>query len=208
METLVSVLRYFIVSYFWQASPFKNQKRCCPCWKLTSVTFYERLKKPKSNDTILRAMAIVLPNLRSLKHEKESERKIVTRTPSSRISSPNFHNRLHLATRHWNSKKCLWKIDSNRALLNMQKNLMRSSRFLSQNKSGNDSQIKRSKKSFSYFEEVAFIFGKSMSTETSVSRKHTFPSPVPYFTGKRCSRICFWPNLYSKKWSAARERAI
>ena len=39
-------------------------------------------------------MVIALPNLRSSKHQKEYETKIVTRTPSSGISNPNFHNRL------------------------------------------------------------------------------------------------------------------
>ena len=38
-------------------------------------------------------MEILVPNLRSLRHEKECETKIVARTPSSGISRPNFHNR-------------------------------------------------------------------------------------------------------------------
>ena len=58
--------------------------------------FFLKLIKTRSNDTIIGAMEIVSPNLRSLKHEKEYETKIVTRTPSSRISSPNYHRILHL----------------------------------------------------------------------------------------------------------------
>ena len=38
---------------------------------------------------------IVLLNFWSLKHEKGCGTKIVTRMPSSGVSSPNFHNRLH-----------------------------------------------------------------------------------------------------------------
>ena len=41
-------------------------------------------------------MVVVLSIFRSLKHEKECETKIVTRTPLSGISSPNFHNRFYL----------------------------------------------------------------------------------------------------------------
>ena len=41
-------------------------------------------------------MVVVVFILRSMKHEKECETKTVTRTPSSRISSPNLHNRFQL----------------------------------------------------------------------------------------------------------------
>ena len=50
-------------------------------------------------------MEIVLPDLRLLKHEKECETKTVTRTLLSGISSPNFHNRLHLGHYSWKWQK-------------------------------------------------------------------------------------------------------
>ena len=59
----------------------------------------------KSNDTIIGAMKVVLSNLRLSKHEKECETKIVTRTPSSEISSPHFHNRLRLGHSAWKYHK-------------------------------------------------------------------------------------------------------
>ena len=41
-------------------------------------------------------MAIVLLKLRSFAHKKKRKTKLVTRTPSSGISSPNFHDGPHL----------------------------------------------------------------------------------------------------------------
>ena len=50
-------------------------------------------------------MEILLPKLRWLKHEKGCKTKIVTRTPSSGISRPNFHDRLHLEHSSWKKQK-------------------------------------------------------------------------------------------------------
>ena len=47
-----------------------------PCWKLTKVIFAESFYESKSNDTNLGDMDIVLPRLRSLKHEKSVKRKL------------------------------------------------------------------------------------------------------------------------------------
>ena len=69
--------------------------------------------------------------------------------------------------------RCLWKFDWNRALLTWRKIWCVLPGFSLKNRSGNDSQIKRNKESVSLFEEVTFIFGKSMSTQTSVSRAST-----------------------------------
>ena len=41
-------------------------------------------------------MVVVVFILRSMKQEKECKTKIVTRTPSSGILSPNLHNRFHV----------------------------------------------------------------------------------------------------------------
>ena len=69
-------------------------KNLVPLNKSKKVTFFWKLMKTKSNDTIGVAMVVVVFILRSMKHEKESE--TVTRTPSSGILSPNLHNRFHL----------------------------------------------------------------------------------------------------------------
>ena len=50
-------------------------------------------------------MEIGLPCLRLLKHEKDSDMKTVTRTPSGGISSPHFHKRLHLGQSPWKKQK-------------------------------------------------------------------------------------------------------
>ena len=50
-------------------------------------------------------METVRPNLRSFKHKKHYETKFVTRTPSSRLSSWHFHNRLHWEHSSWKWQK-------------------------------------------------------------------------------------------------------
>ena len=53
--------------------------------------FSETLLKTESSDD----MVVVLSVLRSLKHEKEGEAKIVTSSPLSGVFRPNFNNRFH-----------------------------------------------------------------------------------------------------------------
>ena len=118
--------------------------------KVNKRNFLWKLIKHISNDTIPGAMAIVL----SLKHEKERGRKFLPGRQQAEypahISTTDYIWPLIIEI----AKKCLWKIDSNRALLNMHKNLMRSSRFLSQNRSGKDSQIKRTRKVFRFSKKL------------------------------------------------------
>ena len=92
---------------FWLGINIQKSKTLFPLLKVKKSTFFWKFIKTKSNDTILVAMEIILPNLRSLKHENEYEMKIVTRTPSSGISSPNFHNRLHWGHSSWNWHKII-----------------------------------------------------------------------------------------------------
>ena len=66
---------------------------------------FSKLRKKKSYDTILGAMVIILSNLRSSKHEKERGTKIVSRTPSSGISSPHFTTDSIYDTLHEKSKQ-------------------------------------------------------------------------------------------------------
>ena len=97
METMVMVLRWFIIFRFLTRNHHSKIKNLVPLNKSKKkVTFSESIGKTESNDTIGVAMVVVVFILRSMKHEKECETKTVTRTPSSRILSPNLHTRFQL----------------------------------------------------------------------------------------------------------------
>ena len=83
METIIYVLRRFIAFKFLTWNPCSKIYKLVPGPFLKvnkKIIFSESLLKTKSSDTILGAMEIVLPKSRSLKHEKERETRIVTRT--------------------------------------------------------------------------------------------------------------------------------
>ena len=87
--------------FHWQ-SLFKNKKNVVP-----HVESRQNQPFPKAytnRHRMTQVQSIVLSNLRS-KHEKECETKVVTMTLSSGISSPNFHNRLHLGYSLWKLAK-------------------------------------------------------------------------------------------------------
>ena len=80
METM----RWFIVIRCMTGNYYSKVKNLVP------------IVEGQQNDIFPGATEIVFLNLRSVKDENECETKIVARTPSSRISSPKFHNRQNL----------------------------------------------------------------------------------------------------------------
>ena len=90
-----------LFSDFFTRNHHSKNKTLFPLIKVKKVTLSESLRKTKSNDTIGVAMVVVVLILRLMKHEKECEMKTVTRTPSSGILIPNFHNRFHSGHPSW-----------------------------------------------------------------------------------------------------------
>ena len=76
METIVSILRWFIVSDFWLGTPIQNQKPCSLCRKSTKVTFFWNPIKGQSKWHHFVGLEIVFPNLRSLKHKRGCKTKL------------------------------------------------------------------------------------------------------------------------------------
>ena len=68
--------------------------------ELTGKTFTTSLNTTNPN-TYVKFIFLRTSPLRSLKHKKVCETKIVTSTPSSGISNPKFHNTLHLGHFSW-----------------------------------------------------------------------------------------------------------